>query len=104
MKTKHTPGPWRIQSEYNYGERISLWVDSDPRTHGDTKSGVKIIVSNFHGHNVDEISANARLIAAAPDLLDVLADIVKSFDVESGPTQAELARAKYVIAKARGES
>ena len=55
MKAKHTPGPWEI--EYN-GPYEQYWVTAP---HYD--AGPARIISNI---------ADARLIAAAPDLLETL--------------------------------
>ena len=57
--------------------------------------------------NEDENNANAHLIAAAPDLLEALEDIVKQFEKTifmTGPDLADSIRVfgKQAIAKARG--
>lgn len=53
MTSKHTPGPWRIHSDY---------IESD--------TGYEVCqVKTNHPRNADTQAANARLIAAAPDLL-----------------------------------
>ena len=65
MNTTHTPGPWRISSIGSYGLTI-----------GDEKQ----IIGTVHGDNSESI-ANARLIAAAPDLLEALeyaAELIKT--------------------------
>jgi len=48
--------------------------------------------------------ANARLIAAAPDLMEALDRIVKEFDHEIGPEHVDeyYPDARAAIAKARG--
>ena len=58
--TKHTPGPW----EYRPDERL-IWCKEDPTEEG--------LLNNLHVARVcvqPEAEANARLIAAAPELLD----------------------------------
>lgn len=64
---KHTPGPWEIHAGYIYG--------------GATDNlGEQRIVATI-GRSHDEHSANARLIAAAPELLDglkLLKDIIEA--------------------------
>jgi len=65
MKTQHTPGPWKIGDRLNvYCESLGTWVADCNR------------ITNFSDENI----ANARLIAAAPDLL---------FTIESIKTRAE---------------
>jgi hypothetical protein len=65
MKTKHTPGPWK----FHKGRGI------DPRFHVQTVGGYQISETPKNGiacgiESANE--ANARLIAAAPDLLNAL--------------------------------
>ena len=60
MSEKHTPGPWHVSQ---------LWAGytgAEIRA-GDTKLAILLI----NGHNAEHGEANARLIAAAPDLLAV---------------------------------
>ena len=58
MTTKHTPGPWTCNA--NYGTQHYMVWDAD---------------GNYHEMRDDvaspEMDANARLIAAAPDMLAV---------------------------------
>ena len=88
--TKHTPGPWSIDKE----ER---WVIHEP----EGKSGTLVVPEIYLDD--DEAIANARLIAAAPELLEAL----ESFPgflcgTESGDAWIDQMRA--AIAKARGEA
>ena len=78
-KTKHTPGPWKIGKPCGLGTEI---LDSD-------NSGIAIVA--------DE--ANARLIAEAPDLLEVLCK-AETF-LPEGWVITELVRA--AIARVTGE-
>src|SRR3546814_19126416 len=59
MPANHTPGPWRADP-YN-----------DIRTSPD---GCKIAAVVTHSGTLNAADANARLIAAAPDLLDALTE------------------------------
>ena len=67
---KHTPGPWKVEEYQNYFE---IWPDR--------KSGaVQIIAATHHWEceawkNDDR--ANARLIAAAPELYDAIKRLFK---------------------------
>ena len=65
--TTHTPGPWR-----HAGERYGRLVDS---------CGVVIVdlPSSNHPAVDAQIAANARLIAAAPDLLSAAKDFTEAF-------------------------
>lgn len=77
-----TPGPWRI-GEHHAGT-ICIEADSTPR---------RITVARVHIFNQDdgEPEANARLIAAAPDLLWQLRRLCSLVDTlfESGAVTAE---------------
>jgi len=70
---KHTPGPWYINQKYCIGPR--------PRA-DDQSDGMFRPLADVYGVNRD---ANARLIAAAPDLLDALSVLL---NVYSGPDRA----------------
>lgn len=78
MNAKHTPGPWNIGSSDLPVSRMSIHC----KGHKDScHSTVALMVSRgVIGISHDEEFANARLIAAAPDLLSVVAN----FEV-SGP-------------------
>lgn len=52
---KHTPGPWEVSGRYNVSATF----------------GVQYNASN-HSATAEQLSANARLIAAAPEMLKAL--------------------------------
>lgn len=60
METKHTKGEWKIDP-YN---KYSI-IDS-------TTSGFEALVAQANGKKEEERIANAKLIAAAPELLEAL--------------------------------
>ncbi len=62
METKHTPGPWGYWSGYNAYDRIEAQV---------TAEGGDIVIASYN-HLIAEGEANAKLIAAAPELLAAL--------------------------------
>ena len=97
MNTKHTPGPWRWDS---YGALIGPNME-DVLYAQEMQNTAGLVVDN---------EANARLIAAAPELLESLEAVIGILDalwfpgrepnyVDSHPA----AKAREVIAKARGE-
>ncbi len=72
----HTPGPWQVEDS-GTGLPLILSVDSDADEYGRTRfSAVKIAEIN----DVSEFEANARLIAAAPDLLAALKNVMDLLD------------------------
>lgn len=68
MEAKHTPGPWRIQwgHESGYPLGISTWDRN--------------IVNAFGRPAQAESVANAKLIAAAPELLAVAGAYLKAYE------------------------
>lgn len=85
--SKHTPGPWIITK----GDE---WTDC---IHTETeKQGIWTVASvNKRRY---EFEANRRLIAAAPELLAALIDMVDGYSMGGAE------RARAAIAKATGES
>ena len=106
--SKHTPGPWFVA--YNYGhmtgvraknEDIGRWVaqawcqTSQPTS------------ADAHARQVEQNEANARLIAAAPELLEALQACemrLTHLAQDSHPVIEELKQARAAIAKATGEA
>ncbi len=60
--SKHTPAPWDFWSGYDHVDKFLAEITAES---GD------IVVARYN-HMIDEGEANARLIAAAPELLDAL--------------------------------
>ena len=73
---KHTPGPWMIYDDgddEDSSDIINVWID-------DRDGGEKYdIAAMLLDRPVGERKANARLIAAAPDLLAALEGLVGWF-------------------------
>ncbi len=86
--SKHTPGPWEIE---RYSDGL-IQIVGDVRIVSDDEENVTTVVEAVS--RGDE--ANARLIAAAPELLDALVALVEC--EQTTPELWEAARA--AIAKA----
>lgn len=90
--TKHTPGPWHHVMD---GFRITI---------GNKKTGRTTTPHNYMVAEIPDNSfiaeANARLIAAAPELLEALEDILSS---GIGLSNRLDLKARAAIAKAKGE-
>ena len=89
--SKHTPGPWLIDRN----NKTNIFCIGPCIAEED--GGIPWL---------DVSEADARLIAAAPDLLDALIDCVAVMESELkglAVIQPELAYAKSAIAKATGE-
>jgi hypothetical protein len=117
MTTQHTPGPWRTADMHKHGlymnDGAASVVQADEAAeedepiqhiafvscHADYKRGTG------HKAQCEARDANARLIAAAPDLLEALKAVMEALiadlpQAEGGPTvQGALA----AIAKAEGQ-
>ena len=70
-KTKHTPGPWTLSARPTYQSENdkAFWfrdVVNEPRT---------VRIARVSGVGEDRAMANARLIAAAPDLLEACREL-----------------------------
>jgi len=77
MNTKHTPGPWHVgdlAAPNLAGRNALVYAPS-----GYAVADAKIFHCKF---GVPEMEANARLIAAAPDLLEALEAIRARIDGE----------------------
>lgn len=90
---KHTPGPWVVDGDV---------IRGDQQRNGSISVASMLDVSYPYGRRAGESKhANARLIAAAPDLLDALKGLLGITDFhELFGSKTEAARA--AIAKATG--
>lgn len=110
-KNKFTPGPWEYGKATNYEGFYIAPKGTLPTLAGCERFGKNMTVCcfNFPG----ETEANARLIAAAPELLEALENLVetveqartaKFFNWQSGShTAMMIGNARAAIAKAKGE-
>lgn len=107
--TKHTPGPWMYRPN-----KIDDWgtVRASDGVYlvALARSGREITVEEWAAHRAagtDPYEANARLTAAAPDLLEQLRDLTewvarcRSIEWESSPDEF-LSDARAAIRKAEG--
>jgi hypothetical protein len=95
---QHTPGPWAVDTDRTILCRNVVGI-------ADIRSWM----------GAEEADANARLIAAAPELLEALKDEISEVAALAGPCQAglmkrcrcadcRLTRSRAAIAKAEGRS
>ena len=102
MKSKHTPGPWFISSP---GSADKLYVGPVViQSHRTAFTNASTPDALGHIDN-DTLYANARLIAAAPDLLEALQYLlpIAEKNVETSFGQDAIRIASAAIAKATGE-
>jgi hypothetical protein len=97
--TKHTPGPWKFKTAANGDNGISAY---DTGIFAEAFADVRHAGEN----NREEALANARLIAAAPEMLEAL-DIVVGCLLWNKQDEASIEvmrRVNSVRAKAEGRS
>lgn len=93
MKAQHTPGPWRI------------WRDMDSKEPVQIAGPSHDFVCQIAGENT-QAPANARLIAAAPKMLEVLGMVERAFNVEQIDAMTAfvtMEKVRGIIAKALGK-
>ena len=100
MKTKHTPGPWIVKQV----PQDRYVTDLHVARQDNEGSYVAIIDKVF---NSQSATANARLIAAAPEMLEALEKIKETLDIIKGgeffAMNYELLLVNRAIAKAKGD-
>lgn len=92
-ENKHTPGPWEVGDPKREDEFYGL-TDIIKRNHPDAKRIRVLATTNWNF--TAEARANARLIAAAPDLLSALIGVLRVADRKTDEFDA----ARAAIAKA----
>ncbi len=106
MNAKHTPGPWTADRMFlgNSKDRRSGFTVNGPDAEPLPVRICDIRCSPEAGFAVSE--ANARLIAAAPDLLGALNSMLRAFEYGKATSFAEWEMsadfARAAIAKAKG--
>lgn len=95
MIAKHTPGPWGLAEVKNDSGRIIHLVPID----SEKLSLLTVFDDGETYFGAVYLDSDARLIAAAPDLLEALEDLLKNTGIHG--QWADKARA--AIAKATGE-
>ena len=106
MKTQHTKGNWILV--YSKGNptmietvRVKSWDDNSLM--GDYQGCIIADFTESHGlrnHAFKEAKANAKLIAAAPDLLNACVAVLKSKTNQFGETPELLSDLREILEKA----
>ena len=87
MVANHTPGPWQAKEFTRHAQTTVISAD-----------GIVIAETTGFGRLADDCIADARLIAAAPELLEALKCVVRVADRATDEFDA----ARAAIAKATG--
>ena len=88
--SKHTPGPWTFYDDTASTGRIEIVA-------------LGKTVARIYRSVPEEDLPNARLIAAAPDLLEAAIEFVRKVECGEGRSTKSYAQFKAAIAKATGE-
>lgn len=99
-KPAFTPGPWAIMGRSIMGKEMLKDKNND------IKSFTVRVAESCWLISQEKTSANHRLIACAPEMLEALELLLCWFsEAENGTSYGELAKqkARDIIAKARGE-
>jgi hypothetical protein len=96
----HTPGPWTVAMDYRdrwhrsimHGDKPFMYTRFFPEGNGFTP----------RGEIDDEMDANAHLIAAAPELLAALEELLDQIRVECHHTGINVLPSLNAIKQARG--
>lgn len=103
---KHTPGPWVTYPDGDY-----IYIQHEATGDGvNAPCGVFTVALVGYGFGMqadpEEAQANARLIAAAPKMLNALQSVLRALAIEGGhvPVVADArATARAAIAQAEGQ-
>lgn len=101
---KHTPGPW-VVDPHHAGDVQDAMGREIGSTYQAANLGEEWSIMGDIPWDAETMAANARLIAAAPDLLEALESLVEHTNGISLPVTAHMMRnrARDAIARARGE-
>jgi hypothetical protein len=120
MTTQHTPGPWRVDNTVNHHpvvegdngetwESKMIWIkDINGKVLGEA---ISMTTTQFNP-DINKVEANARLIAAAPELLESLKTFMAYYETDffhlganDGRTLSEwVTKANKVISKATNQT
>jgi len=91
----HTPGPWHVEDAFMVINSQCIQIAEAQQIDYDDLGELP---------SDEEVSANARLIAAAPDLLECVKELFMQMRREGSGHQQMLERALAAISKAEGRS
>ena len=77
-ETKHAPGPWRIVELPRDAWNVRIWTDESGGRH--SRMDGSVLIAECGG--IDK-AANARLIAAAPELVEALRELLAEAEAMS---------------------
>ena len=97
---KHTPGPWVVDYSPKTGRPLGITAPGDEGIPGAVGCVVRRNGIGLPGSETAQ--ANARLIAAAPDLLRILGELCRYAEGANSKVDDLIDEARAAIAKAEG--
>ena len=94
----HTPGPWATHKTEGNGGNIPDRLEIV----GPEESRKRSLIASIYGFKLPEGQANARLIAAAPELYEALENLM-DFLFHGKKDHQMILKASAALAKARGD-
>ena len=102
---KHTPGPWCVPDQ-TWSVNLTVEVDGQALVQCPGSGGAMSYtntICTLNWNRTPEWEANARLIAAAPDLLEALNGLIEEIDDCAQPSDWDFYDAsRAAIARAKG--
>ena len=99
---KHTPGPWRRAESYRPEiQNVGTSAQAPYILCADGRNVAAAMIGGFE--DMAEVDANARLIAAAPELLEALVRLLAQAACEGSIWTDPMNEARAAIKKATGE-
>lgn len=89
----HTPGPWSC---------AQVWRGPETKVHAEVDGRRVALAEVFTMQSAGEKEANAKLIAAAPELLKALKALRERYVLTFGNSGIEAVNARAAITKAEG--
>lgn len=102
-QTKHTPGPWRISLNNTDGQ-YQIFQGPEDKHCAWIASVTQTVIDFDRRMSKEEGQANARLIASAPELLEIGNKISDCYGNQGGHVYSEIIQElRRAIAKAEGK-
>lgn len=93
MKTKFTPGPWEV----SIGNQGSIFGDMNNPKHQGDNPYIGTVAGVGGKRDSRESLANAKLIAAAPELFECLVDCIENILIDFADDDPRKVKYKQVI-------
>jgi hypothetical protein len=99
MKTKHTTGKW-IYNEYKHCIESDTEWSIEPNPEWDLDGSKTEIISTYGAMGGNDTRADIRLICSAPDMLNVLQEIIECYEQKGQLLSFDVSKVRKVLEKA----